>query len=134
MTFMQQLDRRMDELEEGLAASFLPDLEATHQAEKRHGERLACGPHIGCRVIAPAATEFRAVRVHNLSTRGTKLRLDRPAPAGTVLHLELYNEKTRFTCLRPLRVIYTFADLHGCFIVGGAFHQELSQDELRQLG
>ena len=130
---MQLLDQRMHDLEEGLAASFLPDLDAAHQAEKRHGERLACGPHVGCRVILHPAAEFPAVRVHNLSARGAKLLLDRPTSEGTVLDLELRNQKTQFTCQRQLRIIYTFPDLHGHFIVGGAFHRDLSHDELYQL-
>lgn len=129
---MQLLDQRMRELEEGLAASFLPDLEAAHQAEKRHGERLACGPHVGCRVIAHPA-EFHAVRVHNVSARGAKLLLDRPTLQGSVLDLEFRNQKTQFACQRQLRVIYTFPDLHGHFIVGGTFHRDLAHDELYQL-
>ncbi len=130
---MQLLDQRMHDLEEGLAASFLPDLEAAHQAEKRHGERLACGPHVGCRVIPHAAAEFHAVRVHNLSAHGAKLLLDRPTPQGAVLNLEFRNDKTQFACQRQLRIIYTFPDLHGRFIVGGAFHRDLGHDELYRL-
>ncbi len=130
---MQHFNLLTDDLEEGLAASFLPDLEAAHQAEKRHGERLVCGCHVGCRVIPHAGAEFRAVRVHNLSARGTKLLLDRLTPEGTVLDLEFHNEKTRFHCRRRLRVVYTFSDLQGRFIVGGAFHRDLEHDELYQL-
>jgi hypothetical protein len=130
---MQSFNLLMDDLNEGLAASFLPDLEAAHQAERRHGERLVCGSHVGCRVILHPGAEFRALRVHNLSARGTKLLLDRPAREGTLLNLVFRNEKTRFLCQRQLCVIYSFPDLHGRFVVGGAFHRDLSHDELYQL-
>ena len=106
---------------------------SSQAAEKRHWVRHGCGPEVTCHLKAGPPLDCWAVRVLNLSAGGVSLVLDRMVPTGKVLTVELHHAARQFSCQRQIRIIYTFQDSTGTFTVGGAFHPDLTDQDIQGL-
>jgi hypothetical protein len=71
--------------------------------------------------------------VQNISLGGINLILDRIVPSGKVVPVELHHRGRGFSCQRQMRVIYNIQDPRLGLVAGGAFSQELTDQEIRGL-
>jgi hypothetical protein len=102
-------------------------------AERRRAQRHVCNLETSCRLVASVAGNAQIVRVRNISASGISLVLNGPVEPETILYIELLNRPTSFLCLIRLRVVYSVEHPNGVFIVGGAFLQALTAEQLTGL-
>jgi hypothetical protein len=102
-------------------------------AERRRAQRHLCTLDTSCRLVASVAGNAQIVRVRNISATGISLVLNGPIEPQTVLYIELLNRHTSFLCMIRLRVVYSVEHPNGLFIVGGAFLQQLTREQLTGL-
>jgi PilZ domain len=84
-------------------------------------------------MVALADNERWPARVHNLSTGGVGLRVDRRIEVGRFVLVELLSASGLFGRLLLTRVVHLSEHAEGGFFLGGEFISELPERELRFL-
>jgi hypothetical protein len=103
------------------------------RAERRKWHRHQADPQTVCDLLIDGAVECRALEVCNLSQGGARLRVGRRAAPGDRLRAFLHHEGRRVYCIRPARAVYVVGEPGGAYVVGLAFHRELSAAEVEGL-
>jgi hypothetical protein len=103
------------------------------RAERRKWRRHPADPQTVCDLLIDGAVECRALAVCNLSQGGARLRVGRRVAPGDTLRLFLHHEGRRVSCIGPARVLYAVGEPGGAYVVGLAFHRELSAAEVAGL-
>jgi PilZ domain-containing protein len=103
------------------------------QTNRRAWDRHPADPRTVCDLLIDEAIECRALAVGNISRGGARLLVGRRVAPGEPLLVFLHNEGRRVSCVRPARVVYTFPAPGGAYVLGLAFHQELSTPEVEEL-
>ena len=99
--------------------------------ERRASTRYPCNLATSCRLIAAVEGDDWPGRVRNISGGGVSLVLSHPVDAGTLLAVELRSMTRNFSRAVQVRVVYCIEHPSGDYILGGAFTQPLSDDELK---
>src|SRR4051812_31030367 len=102
--------------------------------DRRSNYRYPCNLETSYRLVAAVGDEFWTTRVRNISPGGISLIVNQPLEPGTILAVELLDRTTqRFSGTLQVRVVYTVEHPSGDWIMGGAFTNRLSDDELLAL-
>lgn len=102
-------------------------------AERRESIRYGINLETSGRLIAALDDGKCQARVRNISAGGISLVLSHGAEPDTVLSVQLLNRPTMFLCKVQVRVTYAVEHPTGDWILGGAFIEKLSEEELRAL-
>jgi hypothetical protein len=86
-----------------------------------------------CQLVALADKERWPARVHDLSTGGVGLHMDRRVEVGRFVLVELLSASGLFSRLLLTRVVHLSEHAEGGFLLGGEFISELPERELRFL-
>lgn len=78
--------------------------------------------------------QLHPTRAYDLSAAGVGVVLPHRVEAGTVMQVELPDQRRQVLHLKRLRVIHATPRPDGTWLVGGAFGQPLSSDELGDVG
>ncbi len=101
--------------------------------DRRTAARHACGFQASRYLIASVADSLSPAWVHNISTGGVLMLLGRPVEAGAVLAVKLLKLSDPAPSMHLVRVLHVREDSGGCYLVGGAFVDEVSEDDLGAL-
>jgi hypothetical protein len=99
--------------------------------ERRASTRYPCNLVTSCQLIAAVEGDAWPIRVRNISVGGVSLVISRPVEPGTLLSVELRSTTRNFIRSVHVRVIYCIEHPSDDYILGGAFTQPLSDDELK---
>jgi hypothetical protein len=103
------------------------------ETEHRRWERRPADPRVVCDLLIGESVTCRTLAVANLSEGGARLLMSRPLAPGEPLWAFLHHEGRRFYCMRMAQVIYAHRFSGGAYILGVAFHRELSAAEVEGL-
>lgn len=112
----------------------LPD--GSHPVDRRAWVRHPCPHEASCQPTDARSGIFWAVKVQNLSCGGVAMVVDRRFDLGTVLSLRLQGTtpgSSRNVLVRVVHARLLTANPGLRWLVGGAFLQPLSEDELQEL-
>jgi hypothetical protein len=101
--------------------------------QRRKYPRFPCGPATFCIVVAGPFVKPDLAAVRDISRGGIGLILARRIQPGKVVTLNLFNVTRNFACQVVMRVIYTNKQADGSYFVGGAFGEELIDEEVQWL-
>jgi hypothetical protein len=98
--------------------------------ERRQGVRLPSAVRTTCRLAVDPGPESLPAAVRDVSSGGVGLLLDRPMPAGMLLHVEL---PACGPAVSPLLACVAHAECRGegAWSVGCSFIRDLNERELR---
>jgi hypothetical protein len=99
--------------------------------ERRVATRYPCNLATSCRLMASFHGGRPSARVRNISATGISLVVSQPIDPGVVLTVELKSAIRSFSRTVQLKVAYCIDHPNGDSILGGAFMQDLAEDELR---
>jgi len=102
-------------------------------AERREAIRYGISLETSGRLIADLENDQSQARVRNISAGGISLVLNHGIEPDTVLNVQLLNRPTMFLCKVQVRITYIVEHPSGDWILGGAFIDKLSEDDLRAL-
>ncbi len=102
------------------------------ETRRRH-PRFPCGPCTFGLLAAGRDTPLELVGVRNISQSGAGLVLNRFIEPGSVVILNLFNWRRNIATRVPLRIVHASQHDDGNFLVGGAFTEELSAEEVQWL-
>ena len=102
-------------------------------SDRRAAARHACGFQASRCLIASVADSLSPAWVHNISTGGVLMLLVRPVEPGAVLAVKLLKLSHPAPHVHLVRVVHVHEDAGGCYLVGGAFVDEVSEDDLGAL-
>jgi hypothetical protein len=109
-----------------------PTVKKYTDRQRRH-ERFPCGANTFGLIQATCDTPLELAGVRNISQSGAGLLFHRRLEAGRVVLLNLFNARRNFATRMTFRVIYCEEHKDGLFLLGGAFSQELSPEEVNWL-
>ena len=101
-------------------------------ADRRETIRYGINLDTSGRLIA-ALDDKTQVRVRNISAGGISLVLGHGVEPETILAVQLLNRPTMYLCKVRVRITYIVEHPTGDWILGGAFIEKLSDEELRSL-
>ena len=101
--------------------------------DRRHAARHDCGFQASRYLIASVADSLSPAWVHNISTGGVLMLLGRPVEPGAVLAVKLLKLSHPAPHMHLVRVVHVREAGGGCYLVGGAFVDEVSEDDLGAL-
>jgi hypothetical protein len=101
--------------------------------ERRSAARHACGFPVSRYLIASVADSLSPAWVYNISTGGVLMLLVRPVETGAVLTVKLLKLSDPAPSLHLIRVVHVREEAGGCYLVGGAFVDEVSEDDIGAL-
>jgi len=100
--------------------------------ERRTMVRRSCAqPELP--VTAFVSHDFWQAAAHNLSAVGIGLRLGHNVEAGALVRVGLFNRSANLWLLKMMRVIHATPQTDGSWLVGCAFVQPLTNDQLKEL-
>lgn len=99
--------------------------------ERRVATRYPCNLATSCRLMASFRGGRPSARVRNISSTGISLVISQPVDSGSLLTIELRSAIRNFARTVELKVVYCIDHPNGDSILGGAFTQDLAEDELR---
>jgi hypothetical protein len=102
-------------------------------SDRRTAARHACGFQASRYLIASVADSLSPAWVHNISTGGVLMLLARPVEPGSLLAVKLLKLSHPAPSMHLVRVLHVREDAGGCYLVGGAFVDEVSEDDLGAL-
>ncbi len=102
------------------------------ESRRRH-PRFPCGPCTFGLLAAGKDTPLELVGVRNISQSGAGLVLNRFIEPGSVVVLNLFNWRRNIATRALLRVVHTSPHPDGTYLLGGAFTEELSAEEVQWL-
>lgn len=108
-------------------------LAAQTDSDRRVAARHACGFSASRYLIASVADSLSPAWVHNISVGGVLMLLGRPVEPGSVLAVKLLKLSHPAPHMHLLRVVHVREDAGGCYLVGGSFVDEVSEDDLGDL-
>ncbi len=106
---------------------------ASSTSDRRTATRHACGFPASRYLIASVADSLSPAWVHNISTGGVLMLVARPVEPGSVLAVKLLKLSDPAPYMHLLRVVHVREDAGGCYLVGAAFVDEVSEDDLGDL-
>lgn len=86
-----------------------------------------------CEASFRLMSELGRAKVRDLSAGGVRLEMTRPVEPGKPLAIELFNKAGNYWHIKQLRVVHTKPAGVDHWVVGTAFLEELSQDQLQQM-
>ncbi len=101
--------------------------------ERRSAARHACGFQASRYLIASVADSLSPAWVHNISTGGVLMLLARPVEPGSLLAVKLLKLSDPAPSMHLVRILHVREDAGGTWLVGGAFVDEVSEDDLGEL-
>ena len=108
------------------AAAFI----APPVSDRRAAARHPCGFESSRYLIGSVADSLSPAWVHNISTGGVLMLLARPVEPGALLAVKLLKLSDPAPSMHLVRVLHVREDAGGCYLVGGAFVDEVSEDDL----
>jgi len=102
-------------------------------SERRAWVRYPCDLDSACQPLAGARGLQWPGKVRNLSGGGVALRLARRFEAGTVLAIDVQGRDESIVQTLLARVIHVLLQTDGSWLLGCAFTNPLSQDDLKAL-
>ncbi len=111
--------------------SVSPSVTSSRRWERRRAPRHVCDP--ATRVAAFFWSEPCSARLRDLSTSGVAILVDAIVAPGDTLTVELHNSANGAWSCKVVRVAHTRPAPGGRWLVGGAFTEPLSNEELRPL-
>ena len=101
--------------------------------ERRTRVRYPCTQETSCHFINASHYESQWARVREVSTEGIGLYLDRHIEPETLLLVELRTERGRFARGVLARIVHADMQSDGSWLVGCAFVNQLSDNEVQAL-
>jgi hypothetical protein len=108
----------------------LPNASAT--SERRRSARYACHDD-SMRVMVLLGPEACATKLRDISASGMGCLLDAIVAPGDQLNVEFHNSAKGVWRCKVLQVVHAMPDQGGRWLVGGAFTQSFSAEELASL-
>jgi 3-deoxy-D-arabino-heptulosonate 7-phosphate (DAHP) synthase class II len=99
--------------------------------ERRASTRYPCNLATSCRLGATVKGDSHPARVRNISAGGISLVLSQPALSGDLVAVDLRSMTRNFARTLQVRVIYCIEHPSGDYILGGAFVNPLTEDEVK---
>ncbi len=99
--------------------------------ERRVAPRYGCSLTTSCRLMAAVPGRIFTVRVRNISATGISLVVGQALEPGAVFEIELRSVSRNVSRLLGVRTVYCIEHPCGELILGGAFAEPLSEEELR---
>jgi hypothetical protein len=107
--------------------------ENSANAERRAWVRYPCDLDTACQPLAGARGLQWPGEVRNLSAGGCALRLGRRFEAGTVLSIDVHGQDKSILQTLLARVMHVTLQKDGSWLLGCAFTNRLSEDDLKAL-
>jgi hypothetical protein len=104
-----------------------------YKDRRRRHERFICGPHTFGLLQASADTPLELTGIRNISRSGAGLLLHRRLEIGRCVVINIFNSRRNFATRVTCRVVYCEEHKDGFFVLGGAFAEELSPEEVQWL-
>ncbi len=104
-----------------------------YKDRRRRHERFPCGPYTFGLIQATCDTPLELAGVRNVSQSGAGLLFHRRLEHGRLVLLNLFNARRNFAMRVTFRVIYCEEHKDGLYLLGGAFSQEMSPEEVQWL-
>jgi hypothetical protein len=101
--------------------------------ERRLAPRFDCALDFSFFLTAAVDGDAWLARVRNLSVGGMSLICGRPFEPDSLLAVQLRNDSGNYSRMVQLRVIYCLERPNGDCVLGGAFTEKLSGEELQAL-
>ncbi|HLJ95371.1 MAG TPA: PilZ domain-containing protein [Gemmataceae bacterium] len=101
--------------------------------ERRAWVRYPCDLETACQPLAGARGLQWPGKIRNVSAGGVALRLARRFEAGTVLAIDVQGRDESIMCTLLARVIHVLLQSDGSWLLGCAFTNTLSEDDLKAL-
>ena len=110
-----------------------PKTAKKYKDRQRRHQRFSCGPNTFGLIQATSDTPLELAGVRNISQSGAGLVFHRRLEIGRLVLLNIFNARRNFATRTTFRVIYSEEHQDGLFLLGGAFAQELSPEEVNWL-
>ena len=104
----------------------------TGRGRRRH-PRVDCGPYSFCLFQICRDMPLELAGVRNVSQSGIGLLTQRRLQPGTLVTLNLFNAQRNIAFRVWMRVVYSNVQDDGMHLVGGAFTEEISAEEVAWL-
>jgi hypothetical protein len=101
--------------------------------DRRASTRYPCNLSTSCRIAALVAGDPIPGRVRNISAGGISLVLGHPVDGGDEITVELRSNFRHFARAMLVRVAYCVEHPSGDWIVGAAFTQPMTEEEVKLL-
>jgi hypothetical protein len=101
-------------------------------ADRRAAERIGVNAGTRCAFVGRVVDDVGPVKVRDVSMDGIGLVLMRSVPAGTLLSVGLSNPDKGFNKTVMVKISHV-TPITGAFLVGGAFLEPLTYQELTTL-
>jgi hypothetical protein len=111
--------------------SFADQPESQGGIERRASTRYPCNLATSCRLGAAVKGDSHPARVRNISAGGVSLVLTQPVISGELISVDLRSMTRNFARTLQVRVIYCIEHPSGEYILGGAFVNTLTEDEVK---
>lgn len=100
---------------------------------RRATVRYHCGPATPGRVVVAGKQELIRAWVLDISLGGVALLLPRPLEVGLDIILQMKGTAARSSCRLGASVAHVTQHVNGDWIIGCAFHEPLTRDQLDEL-
>lgn len=106
---------------------------ACRELDRRALVRYPCIQETSCHFIVSSRYESQWARVHDVSTGGVGLAMERQIEPETLLLVELRTERGRYARGVLARVVHATPQADGTWFIGCSFVHRLSDTELEAL-
>ena len=100
---------------------------------QRKHPRFPASPNTFCLLGTGRDGPAELAGVRNISRGGVGVVFARRMEPGEVVTVNLFNWKRNFACRVVMRVVYANAQADGTFFLGGAFTEEMAEEEVQWL-
>jgi hypothetical protein len=103
------------------------------EPDRRQSPRHPAGPPVHCAIVLGCALKFEPRAVENVSTGGFRLATDLLMPVGLEGVACFTDRAGQLYCQPGFRVVYCYEQPGRGYVLGAAFHRDLTPDELERL-
>jgi hypothetical protein len=100
--------------------------------DRRAAERIAVNTGTACGFVGPVAEDFGPGKIRDVSLEGVGLLLMKQIAVGSLLAVTITNPTQKLSKTVLVRVAHVTA-VHGGYLVGGTFVEQLTYQELTAL-
>jgi hypothetical protein len=100
--------------------------------DRRAAERMAVNAGTSCGFVGPVTEDFGTSKIRDVSMEGIGILMTRQVAVGALLAVTIVNQAQKLSKTVLVRVAHVTA-VHGGFLVGGTFSEQLTYQELTTL-